>query len=118
MTIAEERDAEKVHAITLLRRWIPLHSTVSTMFIAGRGERDYIRAFIAREGRVVEITANLAHAIGRTLTKRGIAMNGSGYDKGYEVVDDLAAALYPDETRERRARKTPSHLSILNHDRL
>lgn len=93
---AVERRARAGHARMMLQRILPnRRSKVWTLTRFGRGERDYVRLFVARPaGEIVEITFYVAVLTDQPLHDDGIGYGGGQYSKALEAADDAWRARF------------------------
>lgn len=74
----------KDHARTVLTKYAD--STIYTLTTYGRGETDYVRAFVISDYGLLEITWHIACLLdSKVKPKAGIPMGGGQLSKGLEV---------------------------------
>lgn len=66
---------------------------IGTVTIHGRGMTDHVECFAVSDGQIVRVTYWVALVTRSRMTEKGIPMGGGGYDKAYQIVEDLHTRL-------------------------
>lgn len=89
------------HARELLIEWCPVGATIHTIVRHVGGATAWIDVLVVdwNEKRIRTITHAVAAVINQPCNTRGhegIPMSGYGYNKGFQIVYDLASKIHPE----------------------